>query len=131
MLFKKNKELVDHELGLLWARTYMLQSSTVVWQKTHEFLGNDSVIKISGTTKKLNQEERLILVEAFKKNSILERQVLEVIKGFCMKNGVSFDAWRDYFKCSHIYSNNKILYISIDDHLKKLTYEVELANFGN
>jgi hypothetical protein len=129
MLFIKNRELVDKDLGLLRAKTSLLQSSVVIWQKTHEFLGNDIVIRISGTVKMLNHEERIILVKAFKKNQELEKKVLEVINGFCVKNGLKNDTWGEYFKCSYIYSNNKSLYITIDDHSKKLTYEVELATF--
>jgi hypothetical protein len=130
MLFKKTRNLIDLELGPLEARTSILPTSLVKWQKSIEFLGNDVVIEVCGTKKMVNHEERTIMVEAFRKKEVLEKQVLEVIKGFCRKYGLNMDSWGNYFKCSCIYSQNQNLYVSIIDKLNKLTFEIEVKGFN-
>jgi len=130
MLFKKTKVIEDHELGLLEARISIFKSSLVKWKKSICFLGNNVLVEVKGTISYLNKEERIILIEAFKKKELLEKQVLEVIRGFCVKNNVKEDDWGDYFKCSRIYCNNLNLYVSITDKLNQLIYEIEINYFG-
>ena len=130
MLFKKTRNLLDLELGRLEARTSILQSSLIKWQKSIEFLGDNVVIEVYGTKMKVNQEEQTIMVEAFKRKELLEKQVLKVIKGFCRKHGLNLDAWGDYFKCIRIYSDNQNLYVSIIEKWNKLTYEIEVKGFN-
>ena len=129
MLFKKERWLEDEELGFLKAKSLIFETSSIKWKKRIDFLGFDVDVMVSGTSHSLNRAQRKIIISALNEKKILEKQVKEVIKGLCNKHSVKFDAWEAYFKCSHIYVDKAELYISIDDILNHLTYELELKWF--
>ena len=126
MLFKKEKCFEDEELGFLKAKTQIFVTSRIKWKKSIDFLGFDVDVSVSGTLEKLNATERKIMVNALNDRAWLEKQVLEAIQVLCLKNNVEFDAWETYFRFSHIYVDKAELYISINDLLNHLTYELEL-----
>ncbi len=121
---------MDDELGLLEARISIFKSSLVKWKKTIHFLGNNVRIEVQGTITYLNEDERIIMIEAFKKKELLEKEVVDVIRGFCTRYNLKVEDWGDYFECSRIYCNNKNLYVSINNKLNQLIYEIEIKNFG-
>lgn len=129
MLFKKEICFKDEELGFLKAKTSILETSSIKWKKRLDFLGLDLDLVVSGTPDKLNNAQRKIIVNALNNKKFLEKQVLEVIKGLCSKHTVKFDVWEEYFRCSCIYVDKADLFISIDDMLDNLTYELELKWF--
>jgi hypothetical protein len=126
MFFKKEICVEDEELGFLKAETSLLETSSVKWKKRIDFMGSDLNLVVSGTRDRLNKAERKIIVNALKDIKFLEKQVLEVIKGLCNKHNVTFDKREEYFMCSRIYVDKADPYISIEDTLNKLTYELEL-----
>jgi len=129
MLFKKEKWIEDEELGFLKAKTLIFMTSRIKWKKRIEFMGFDVAVSVSGTLEKLNATERKIMANALSNTTLLEKQVLEAIQVLCLKNNVASDAWESYFRCSQINVENADLYVSIDDILNHLTYELELNWF--
>ena len=129
MLFKKEKWLEDEELGFLKAKTLIFETSSIKWKKRIDFLGFDVDVMVLGTPHSLNRAQRKIIISALNEKKLLEKQVKEVIKGLCNKHSVKFDAWDAHYKCSQIYVEKTDLYISIDDILNHLTYELELNWF--
>lgn len=129
MLFKKEKWIEDEELGFLKAKTLIFMTSRIKWKKRINFLGFDVDVMVSGTLEKLNATERKIMVNALSNTTLLEKQVLEAIQLLCFKNNVESDVWESYFRCSQIYIEKADLYVSIDDILNHLTYELELKWF--
>ncbi len=129
MLFKKERWLKDEELGLLSTKTSILDPSIIKWKKRIEFLGFALDVVVSGTSDKLNNTQRKIIMNALSDKEFLEKQVEEVIQELCLKNNMKFEEWADNFQCLEIYIKDMDLYISINDTLNNLTYELELRWF--
>lgn len=129
MLFIKDKWIKDEELGFLKANPLIFMTSGIKWKKRIEFLGFTLDVVVSGTSDKLNSTQRKIVVNALSDKEFLEKQVEEVIQELCLKNNMKFEEWADNFQCLVIYIKDMDLYISINDTLNNLTYELELRWF--
>lgn len=129
MLFNKERWFKDEEMGLLYARTSILEPSSIKWKKRIEFLGLDVDVLVTGTLEKLNATERKIMAYALNNIKLLEIQALHAIHDLCLKNKIESDVWEWYFKCSQIYIEKAELYISIKDRVNNLSYELELKWF--
>ena len=126
MLFIKEKWIKDEELGFLKANPLIFMTSGIKWKRRIDFLGLDVDVLVSGNLEKLNTTETKIMANALNNIKLLEKQVLYAIHDLCLRNNVQSEEWESYFRCSQIYIEKADLFISIEDILNKLTYELEL-----
>lgn len=129
MLFKKERLFKDEELGILKARSSIFEPSIFKWKKRIDFLGFDLDVEVSGTSDKLNDDQRKIILNALDQKELIEIQAMEAIQVLCLRNNIKFAVWADYFQCSHIYVKDFDLYISIKDMMNNLAYELEFKRF--